>query len=360
MDLVNGTGVPARVVVSPLAGARSAKPIEMVIAKATFHMKPGEAVLERQTPLPILLEDQVTPLGALPRDAFAPRDDAFEVFLLGAAYAWWGPIAERHVALSVGAERRELLVVGHRVWERRSDGSRHISQPRLFERMPLTYARAFGGTSSVAIGPATFVDVSDPRNPAGKGFDPEPSGRLLAAELRVPEGYPRFDKYRELPNVEHPDRLIRAWEDSPDPVCWAAAPRMFKGSYHRAHPDWVIKRPPRGAEVRLEGLHRAYDELCFALPELRVFADYIVGSRRGVIELEPRALVILPEEDKFYLTFQACLPFEKDTAERLCLRVEEQGWFEAERGATPASTAIGPRERRYTSNARGFYPRAQP
>lgn len=323
MELVNGTGVPAGVVVSPPAGARSAKPVEMMIAKATFHMKPGETVLERQTPFPILLEDRATPLGALPRDTFAHHDDTFEVFLLGAAYAWLGPVAERRVALSVGAERRELLVVGHRVWEQRSDGGRQISQPTLFERMPLTYARAFGGTSSVAVGPGAFVDVSDPRNPAGKGFDPEPAGHRLAVELRVPSGYPRFDKHRELPNVEHPDKPIRTWEDSPNPACWTAAPRVVKGEYHRAHPDWVIKRPPRGAEVRLEGLHRAYDELCFPLPEIRVFAEYVAGSRRGVIELEPRALVLLPEEDKLSLTFQARLPFEKDAAERLCMRVEE-------------------------------------
>ncbi|MCU0647586.1 MAG: DUF2169 domain-containing protein [Gemmatimonadaceae bacterium] len=79
----------------------------------------------------------------------------------GTAYAPRGrPVPSLEVGLSLGAWHRDLRVVGDRRWRR---GIRDLvpSAPEPFERMPLTYDRAWGGT----------LDASrrDERNPIGTG-----------------------------------------------------------------------------------------------------------------------------------------------------------------------------------------------
>src|SRR5262249_5037446 len=153
-----------------------------------------------------------------------------------------------------------------------------------------------------------------PGNRYGRGFDPSPLARGLGELLKAPAGYPRYDEERPLPNIEDPRRLIARWDDAPDPACWAALPMdtllhlrramhmpeegapleldvakmrsvfelewMKDGIFHRAHPDWVIALPPRGARVEMEGL-RPEGTVGFALPALRVVADFVFGEATG-------------------------------------------------------------------------------
>jgi hypothetical protein len=356
LDLVNKTPLAARLVVAEVRD--DPVRIGVVTAKATYRLTAKGAELDTQDPFPLFNEDTPTELGLLPRDDLPRRDPAFEVILLGAAHGFGGRAVEvQRVGLAVGSERRELLVYGDRVWERGLGGAR-ISNPMPFSRMPLTYENAFGGTAVILVDREAPVLLSDPRNPAGKGIDPGPTAEALGKQLRAPAGYPIYEKTRRLPNIESPKALIERWEDAPDPAGWATVPLstathalraidtsamapakgpsprppplvLQDGIFHRAHPDWVIRRPERGAKVVLDGL-APEGRIEFRLPALRVLGDYVVDEQEGTLELDPHMLVLLPEQSRFYLVYRASFNLVFEPGAERCVRLRmAEGWGDA-------------------------------
>ena len=356
MDWVNQTAVPAQLLVAdmPDGGGRGG----MLVAKATFELS-GAAVsgapprLVSSDPLPLF--DGPTALadvGELPADLVPREDPAFEVFLLGACHAPGGtPAREARVVLSVGAVARQLLVTGDRVWVGRGP-SAQIGVAAEFTRIPLTYDRAFGGSAEVGLDPYSLYPVFDPLNRRGRGFDPEDYLAGCAAAFECAPGFPALAPGpRALPNLEAPDERIRAWSDRPAPACWATIPydvgfakeaiearlarygpsptkaQQAQAAHFRAHPQWTFDAPPLArAPVRLEGAHAA-GPLGFALPELRVLADYEFGSRQGVLALRPQALVILPEQMRFCIVYRTLFRFDAEAGQARCMRLRlTEGW----------------------------------
>lgn len=358
MELVNVTPVPAKLFVTelseqePRAGA--------VVAKATFSFAGGRATLERDDPVPLFDADEETDLGLLPRDDLPTfEQESFQVVVLGSARAPGdAPVPALTVALSVGRVERTLSVWGDRQWEGTgsADDPRRISDPRPFTRMPLTWGRAFGGSTDVFVDVESPVRVSDPRNPVGRGHDPTEAAVQLGRSFGCRTGYPRWVQARPLPNLEDPRAPIRRWDDAPDPLCWATLPLdsalharrlvvlprgpasgegayVHPGATQRAHPDWVIGLPAPEAWVRMHGLSPG-GEVAFRLPGLRVLADYVVGARSGERELRPRMLVLLPDEGRGYLVYrhQFTYPFADGEERSMRLRLEE-GWYTPEPGS---------------------------
>ncbi len=61
--------------------------------------------------------------------------------------------------------------------------------------------------------------------------------------------------------------------------------------------------------------------MVFDLPQMQVFVDYVVGDREGTRELSPQMLVLLPNEQRFYLVYRHYFGFEeRDEIER-CMRL---------------------------------------
>jgi uncharacterized protein YjbI with pentapeptide repeats len=125
--------------------------------------------------------------GAL--DTGVPKARA-EVLVVGNVYPHGRPNMCT-VRLRVGAVDKSIAVFGDRRWTQTS-----VTDPAPFERMPLSWAHAFGG--------AEF-----PANPIGK------SGELL-------------------PNFELPDRLIRSREDRPPPAGLGPIDPMWSPRIDRA------------------------------------------------------------------------------------------------------------------------------
>lgn len=347
MELVNRTPLAARLLVTdPQDGGPR---LGILVAKATFRIgAEGGTELDADDPLPVLDKDQETELGLLPRDDLPREDDAFEVTLLGRAHAPGGEGAPRAtVALQVGEVRRELAVFGERAWQGEGPGARP-GEPRPFTSLPLTWDRAFGGSADVEVDRESVVTVSDPRNPAGRGFEAASRARELGKFLAAPEGYPRLLAPRSLPNLEDPGALVREWEDAPRPCCWAPVPMetafhvergtvppsepggpltLTAGIHHRAHPDWVIARPPAGAQVLLEGA-TPEGVLGFGLPRLRVVVDYVLGAASGSDELMPHMLLLLPEERRFVLVYRLVFNYPFRTGEERSVRLRSaRGWY---------------------------------
>jgi hypothetical protein len=346
VELVNRTVVPARIDV----GTKGASGLRrgMVVAKATFRLTDRGATLERDDPFGVFLRDEATPFGVLPRDDLPRLDPAFEVVLIGSAYAPAGGATHVRIALQVGERRREIDVLGDRAWVKAGDRVT-ISAPATFDRMPLTWSRAFGGTARVLVDDASPVEIAHPLNPQGKGFDPAPPARAIADEIGCPPGYPKLPPERLLPNLEAPDARITTWDAQPEPVCWAPVPptsgihsrrsqciepspdgtprvRELPGQFHRAAPEWVFERPPDpGTPVRLEGL-TPEGAASFSLPDLGVHIDYAVGARAGTRPLAPHSLVIMPDAGRFYLVYRLAFEIEDpDRSDRIArLRIEER------------------------------------
>lgn len=339
MELVNQTPAPAALYVSQVSAEWKSG---FLVAKVTFQVGPGGQIrIVEEDPMPVLDMDQETSSGTLPRDLVARRASGLDVVLLGAAYAPGGrPTRELMVAMRVGSTTRHLKVSGDRHWVGTGDAA-YISEPEPFVRMALTWDRAFGGGGDVWLDPHTVLPARHPGNPNGRGYDIDPIVHGYQRTGAAAEGFPRSDYVRELPNLEHPLEPIRAWSDAPDPYCWAAIPpgvaaflaaRQARVEGSRAvfdqpplatsgHPDWRLPIPAAGEPVVLEGCHHA-GPWWFAWPRLAVSYDYEIGARRGARHLEPYLLVLLPEEDRFTISFRDWFKFpHNDTGEPRSVRL---------------------------------------
>ncbi len=349
MDLINLSPVPARVLVTtdPVGAER----IGMLVAKATFSLTGGsQPHLDADVAEPILDDDVMATDGLLPGDLVTRRDPSMEVILLGQATAPEGrPVARSTVSLAVGRFRREIAVFGERHWVRRW-GRLTISDPDPFTSVPLCWSRAFGGRATVWLDRKATIEVADPINCRGRGFDPRPLAQGLCRHLNAPDGYPVVPSCRPLPNLEDPRRLICHPDQQPVPACWATVPRdvgvgmlgtmyaleagsevdpnqAMLGMLYRCHPAWVLPPLARAVEVRWSGLGPA-GGAGFRLPALRVLADAVVGEQHSTLELRPQVLVLRPDVGRFHLTyrgfFRASDP--KPGPRALRLRVAE-GWM---------------------------------
>jgi hypothetical protein len=362
LKLTNATPLPAELVVAEPEGPGFRA--GMIVAKATFLFDPqGRTKLDDQEPLPILQNDEPTEFGLLPRDNLPRQEPGFEVIFLGCAHApEQRPIDVLRVGLGLGQVWRELVVFGDRSWVRRGPLT-SIGAPAPFIRMPLGWEHAFGGTREILVDEDAVLEVGDPTNRLGKGFDPEPAARAAAEQLRAPAPFPLFAAERPLPNVERPDRLITRWSDVPPPASWATVPldsalqalRTFDlpadhtmppdlqaalsaSRFFRAVPEWIVPVPPAGAPISMENLYRWSARVRIPLPQVQVFADYQVGARAGTLELEPQMLVLLPEQSRFYVVYRKVFNFQDapDIERSMRLRAES-GWYAgpSERKATP-------------------------
>jgi hypothetical protein len=321
MDLVNTTSLVARVDVAPLP------PLDVrvgtLLAKATFRWDDrGELALDTQSPEPLWLGDEPSPLGLLPRDDLPREGEAFEIVILGCAHAEDGaPIARRRVAFELGGQRREMLVTGDRRWEGEGEGAT-ISETTPFLTMPLGWERAFGGETEVEIDEGSSVPVTDPRNPAGRGFDPEPIARSLGATLKCPPPFPRWERTRLLPNVEGLDRLVTSWADSPDPIGWGAPPvsSPLASIPLRASKEGIVTAPPADRRLRLEGLAPGAP-IDLVIPELEVTVDAAVGARRATRPLRMVRWVVRSEERLLTATYRLTFSLAKAKGEGGSMRL---------------------------------------
>ena len=190
-----------------------------------------------------------------------------EFLLHGHAYAPPASPGACAVRVRLGDTEKTLLAFGDRYW----DGAR-ASAPQAFEKLPLTWARAYGGTDF-------------PANPVGRGRQSVdglrwlpnlelPHNRLLKPDQAVePAGF-------GLREVMHPQRAQYRGtydgsylkEHSP-----GFAPDLDWRYFNLAPPDQWLAAPLRGDEpFELDNLHPTQPHIEGRLPGLRVraFASY--------------------------------------------------------------------------------------
>lgn len=206
----------------------------VVLLKGTYALDGEGGMRPAEMQRPVELADQFT--GEPGRSSLAYASDlaihktSTDIVLTGSAYPPGASAREGEVGVQVGPARATFRVFGDREWQS-ALGATRMSRPKPFERIPLTYERAAGGTDT---SPSAERDHGyDARNPVGVGFRSKRTRRVVDAS--------------RLPNFEQPDALIRTPDDTPPPapvgfVAPGWLPRMsFSGTYDAA---WSATRSP--------------------------------------------------------------------------------------------------------------------
>lgn len=273
-----------------------------IIVKGSFRIGSKWTLLEEQSPP---LEGDLhwgEPSGSSLKYAsdFLPDKVATDFAVIGFACAPdMKPVTKLDVGVAVADKRKQIRVYGDRVWDRGQ-----ISSPMEFERMPLVYERAYGG--SIYDG-ETLVD-SDVRNPVGRGFSGGRSYQEMNGE--------------RLPNLENPRQPIRGVDDRPEPACFGfCAPHWypragFAGTFDQAwqterapylpldfdkkflnaaHPDLICDGFLLGGErVTITHMHPG-GVLDFELPSVRMIAR-ITASSEDSVGFNLETVVVEPEQ----------------------------------------------------------------
>ena len=293
------------------------------IVKGTFTLGPRVEEAENQAPIVRADRFHGDPLRtsiAEPGDVSLAKPGT-DVLLFGHAYGPGGRHTTRaEVSLHVGPVEKRAVVFGDRFWG--GTVLARISAPEAFDRMPLVWERAFGGTETLSSDPLR-VDGED-RNPVGAGFRARASSRKLEGIV--------------LPNVEDPARLISSPGDRPAPAGfgplaphWRPRPK-YAGTYDDA---WQRNRAPylpldfdprflqiapedqqvpgylKGGEaVEIVGATPS-GALRFNLPARRVEVVFRLdsGEERKTASLD--TVILRPDEARLVLVWRAALPCDK-------------------------------------------------
>jgi hypothetical protein len=206
----------------------------VVMLSASFTADAEGKVGLAEAPRPVTFADELWGDPALSSVRYeadiAPRKPLPEVIVNATAHAPGGRPAEAvTVGLQIGEVRKILQVTGDRV--------HHLggfSDPAPFLQMPLTWERAFGGTSETG--------DSERRNPVGIGFGGARSADPAARS--------------DAPNITRPDQVATSRDDRPEPVGFGSLgrgwqPRIaFAGTYDKTWLETQWPLPPLDFDAR--------------------------------------------------------------------------------------------------------------
>jgi hypothetical protein len=201
-----------------------------------------------------------------------------DIALVGYAYPKRPGDRETEVMLSVGGLIKTARVFGDRKWHSLL-GMTRMSTPEPFERIPLIYEYAFGGTDHSLEQPGDLE--GERRNPVGRGLQSKRSGN--PGDLIM------------LPNIEDPGNLIRWFGDRPAPVGFTFVAKSWKprcnfaGTYDAA---WQAHRMPL--------LPKDFDPKFYTAASEGLSAPFLSGGELvNLLNLTPkrRERFVLPRVD---------------------------------------------------------------
>ena len=315
----------------------------VVVMKATYDTLPTGETRLCETQLPLHLEDESTDFGTIETE-IVPAKAWCDLAVLGHARSRSPkrPIKRMQVSLRIGKFTRSVLVTGDRVWERVL-GRVRPSEPRPFTELPLTYARAYGGTARHCSGDES-VEAGYFANPHGRGY-------VVQREDVV--GKP-------LPNVEEPDQPVRNWQDRPLPAGVAPLERssVLRGqrgitvdlekqlarvdaaAFCSAHPRMCLPSYPHGEAGELGGV--SFDGTWrFRLPTFRYEIRIDLGGARYRLPLVPDTIYLRAEERRIVVVARSAFVYqlkpERRRTVRICSEAEPDRVVPPEPEATPTT-----------------------
>lgn len=240
MEVINPTPFEAApAAVADLDGAD----LLVVVAKATYALDGDGGMAPADEQRPVEFADRYHGDPEVTSIAYASDlaigKTSTDVVLAGGAYPGRSGAAEAEVGVQVGPVRASFRVFGDREWQS-ALGVTRVSRPQPFDRIPLMYERAAGGTDR---SPSAERDHGfDDRNPVGVGFRAPRTRHVVDAS--------------PLPNFELAEALIRTPDDRPPPApVGFVAPgwqprRSFAGTYDERWSEMRSPWVPEDFDVR--------------------------------------------------------------------------------------------------------------
>ncbi|WP_133512390.1 DUF2169 family type VI secretion system accessory protein [Candidatus Thiosymbion oneisti] len=344
MDLINATGMQAGYTlgVEPSGGEHL-----VVAVKGTFSIPAaGREPQPAEAQLPLVEADTFTGEPGLSAPVYESdyplRKPRCDVLLLGSAYAPEGRPTERvQVGFKLGPISKTFRVVGDRLWQV-GIGIRPGSYIRPFERMPISYDRAFGGIDNFH--PDSSRHAAYLPNPIGRGYHaelkrglvdgtPMPNTEAIKTPVKKPDGNYRPMAFGPLgrgwpPRLQLAGTYDQDWLDKVFPFL----PADFRDDYYQAAPaDQQLPYPTGGEEVFLLNL-TPEGRASFRLPRIDMPIVFFPkqGERtetKGVID----TIVLEPNQGRFTLTWRASIPLRKNLFEIVQVLAGHmpRGWWRA-------------------------------
>jgi hypothetical protein len=198
MEFLNESGIEARLFAGSLSETSNGG---WVVVRQTLRLKGADAsIVPAEERWPIFTAPLKTEFGVFPPDDFPLRNKAELVVV--ASVTSRRPTRAMVATLRAADFTTRLSVFGTRRWVK-SGKNLVPGEPEPFTEMDLGLKNAFGGTIEYG-----GEKMPHPLNPHGRGF----YSSSTAAEHGL------------LPNVEHPDWLVRAWNDQPVIGTWGPVP----------------------------------------------------------------------------------------------------------------------------------------
>jgi len=315
---------------------RSGADILVLGVKATFTLLPQVVLAEEQAPLKAVDEYLSEPgiSSLMYASEMLPPKPGSDIILNGHAYAPAGqPTRVIDTRLSIGEVFKTVRVFGDRLWV---NGG--ISEPQPFEKIPLIYENAYGGTHHFAadkpLGPNSALAIET--NPIGSGFIGKKTNNEMIGQA--------------LPNLEDPRYLIRVPTDKPTPMSYGYSspgwqPRSsFSGTYDA---QWTKTRAPflpldfderfylngsaglsfertkflGGEPVRLINL-AAHADIQFNVPRYELKSFFRLDGHWHETTIAIETILIEPDLNRFSLVWKAQFNCDKKARRVSNIRVD--------------------------------------
>jgi hypothetical protein len=297
---------------------REGRDVAVALLKATFRFTPQGKVepAPAEEMLRVVLADEHhgEPADSSLRYAgeVVPLRRGTDVAVVGHAYGRGR--SEIAAGFRLGSLEKLVAVSGTRTWA--GTPSSPVVGPKPFEKVPLRYEHAFGGS-----------------------YDDGDRGRVAYAENPVGVGFARaLRPGAPLPNLEDRARRLRSSGDRPPPASLGFIPpgwrqrARFAGTFDAAWKrdrrplfpadlddrfwnavpqDQVLPQKLRGGEkLVLLHLHPTVDSVVVTLPSLRFTATFNVDGRSEQLPMEADTLLVEPDLERLAITWRASLPAE--------------------------------------------------
>lgn len=311
--------------VTPFAAAvlpardRDGRDLAVAAVKATFRFtaRGDTAPAPPDAQLPVLVADvhfgdPATTSVRYATDVSPPKPGT-DVAVVGHAYGRGR--TEIEAGFGIRDLRKTVLVSGPRQWVARYPVA--IAGPVAFERQPVRYEHAFGGTSEIDGKPVPWLE-----NPVGVGFAtavvdraPLPSVELRGARFRALKDRPAPAGLGFVPpgwtqRARFAGTYDAAWERTRRPLLPEDLDERF---WNTVPQDQVLRPKLAGGEtLALLHLHPDAETIAVTLPRLALTAAFRVRDAETVLPMTADTLVVEPDEGRLAVTYRAILPIGDD------------------------------------------------
>ena len=313
----------------------------ILLYKATYDVSERGDLTPAAVPDPIVYADTFVGDAGVTSivnsaEVVPPLPSGTDAQWLGHAVAPKSGTRELDVSFRVGPVLKRARVFGTRVWAA-GGASASCTTPEPFERVPLIYENGFGGTDDSPDEPKDWE--SEPKNPIGRGF--------RATRTRA-----TWD-HSALPNIEHPEHLIRSPTDRPPPVGFGPIGRhwdprvQYIGTYdqrwldermpllpedfddrfhHSVSPDQIVAGFVQGDEpVEIVGC-RPSGALVFALPRLAPHIRVNMFLRTEDLDMRCESVTVDTDRMKVMLVYKAMFALKGDLMDIRTLDLTVEGF----------------------------------